>query len=223
MGPLLRPRPAIGRRADRPGHGRLLLRHCLLRDRPGGTARICGGDDEVTMANFSGLAAGWVPALDSASRRARIIRAVPADESPRATCVFCQIVDGREPASVVYFDAGVVAFMDLRPINAGHLLVVPRAHAARLADLDERLGAAMFAVGQRLAGAIRRSGLPCEGVNLFVPDGAVAGQEVMHIHLHVLPRTPGDGFRIERGSAITGRAELDQAAALVRGGLDRAD
>jgi diadenosine tetraphosphate (Ap4A) HIT family hydrolase len=116
------------------------------------------------------------------------MRAVPTDESPRATCVFCQIVDGRETASVVYLDAGVIAFMDLRPINAGHLLVVP-----------------------------------CEGVNLFVPDGEVAGQEVMHIHLHVLPRTPGDGFRIERGSAITGRAELDQAAALVRGGLDRAD
>lgn len=148
---------------------------------------------------------------------------VPADESPRATCVFCEIVAGREPASVVYSDAGIIAFMDLHPINAGHLLVVPRAHAARLADLDERLGAAMFAAGQRLAGAIRRSGLPCQGVNLFVADGEVAGQEVMHMHLHVLPRTPGDGFRIERGSAITTRAELDQGAALVRDGLHRAD
>ncbi len=123
---------------------------------------------------------------------------------------------------MVYSDAAIIAFMDLRPINAGHLLVVPRAHAAHLAGLDERLGAAMFAVGQRLAGAIRRSALPCQGVNLFVADGQVAGQEVMHIHLHVLPRTPGDGFRIERGSAITSRADLDQAAALVRGGLDRA-
>jgi histidine triad (HIT) family protein len=149
--------------------------------------------------------------------------AVPADESVREACVFCQIVTDREPASVVYSDAAILAFMDLRPINAGHLLVVPRGHAARLADLDERLGAAMFAVGQRLAGAIRRSGLPCQGVNLFVADGEVAGQEVMHVHLHVLPRTPGDGFRIERGSAVTGRAELDRAAALVRGGLDRAD
>jgi histidine triad (HIT) family protein len=123
---------------------------------------------------------------------------------------------------VVYSDAGVIAFMDLHPINAGHLLVVPRAHAALLANLDERLGAAMFAVGQRLAGAIRRSGLPCQGVNLFVADGEVAGQEVMHTHLHVLPRIPGDGFRIERGSAVTSRAELDQAAAQVRGGLERA-
>jgi len=147
---------------------------------------------------------------------------MPADESPRATCVFCEIVRGQEPASVVYSDAAVIAFMDLHPINAGHLLVVPRAHAALLANLDERLGAAMFAVGQRLAGAIRRSGLPCQGVNLFVADGEVAGQEVMHTHLHVLPRIPGDGFRIERGSAVTGRAELDDAAALVRGGLDRA-
>ncbi len=151
------------------------------------------------------------------------MRAVPADESLRATCVFCEIVAGREPASVVHSDAAIIAFMDLHPINAGHLLVVPRAHAARLADLDKRLGAAMFAVGQRLAGAIRRSGLPCQGVNLFVADGEIAGQQVMHVHLHVLPRTPGDGFRIERGSAIIGRAELDQAAALVRGGLDRAD
>jgi histidine triad (HIT) family protein len=145
-----------------------------------------------------------------------------ADESPQATCVFCEIVSGREPASVVYSDAGVIAFMDLHPINAGHLLVVPRAHAALLANLDERLSAAMFAVGQRLSGAIRRSGLPCQGVNLFVADGEVAGQEVMHTHLHVLPRTPGDGFRIERGSATTSRADLDQAAGLVRAGLDRA-
>jgi histidine triad (HIT) family protein len=145
-----------------------------------------------------------------------------ADESPQATCVFCEIVSGGEPASVVYSDAGVIAFMDLHPINAGHLLVVPRAHAALLANLDERLGAAMFAVGQRLSGAIRRSGLPCQGVNLFVADGEVAGQEVMHTHLHVLPRTPGDGFRIERGSATTSRADLDQAAGLVRAGLDRA-
>jgi len=151
------------------------------------------------------------------------MRAVSADEPQRATCVFCQIVVGREPASVVYSDAAMIAFMDLRPINAGHLLVVPRAHAARLVDLDERLGAAMFAVGQRLAGAIRRSGLPCQGVNLFVADGEVAGQEVMHIHLHVLPRMPGDGFRIERGSASIGRTELDQAAALVRTGLDQPD
>jgi histidine triad (HIT) family protein len=147
---------------------------------------------------------------------------VPADESTRAICVFCAIVSGREPASVVYSDAAVIAFMDLHPINPGHLLVVPRAHAPLLAGLDERLGAAMFAVGQRLAGAIRRSGLPCQGVNLFVADGEVAGQEVMHTHLHVLPRTPDDGFRIERGSAVTGRAELDQAAGLVREGLDRA-
>jgi histidine triad (HIT) family protein len=137
-------------------------------------------------------------------------------------CAFCEIVSGREPASVVYSDAAVIAFMDLHPINAGHLLVVPRAHAAFLGDLDVGLGAAMFAVGQRLAGAIRRSGLPCQGVNLFLADGEVAGQEVMHTHLHVLPRTAGDGFRIERGSAITGRAELDHAAGLVRGGLDRA-
>ena len=148
------------------------------------------------------------------------MRAVPADESPRATCVFCQILDGREPASVVYFDAGIIAFMDLRPINAGHLLVVPRAHAARLADLDERQGAAMFAVGQRLAGAIRRSGLPCEGVNLFLADGEAASQEVFHVHLHVFPRFRGDGFGLEFSPEYYTRRpprdELDRVAQTLR-------
>ena len=128
--------------------------------------------------------------------------AVPADESPRATCVFCQIVDGGEPASVVYFDAGHrlhrPAPDQCRP-PAGSAT----AHAARLADLDVRLGAAMFAVGQRLAGAIRLSGLPCEESTSSSPT-ARSPAEVMHVHLHVLPRTPAT-FRIERGSAITGR------------------
>jgi histidine triad (HIT) family protein len=109
-------------------------------------------------------------------------------------CVFCEIIAGRAPASVVYRDDSCIAFMDIRPINAGHLLVVPITHAADLADVDPEMGAALFRVAQRLSVAVRKSGLKVEGINLLLADGEVAGQEVFHVHLHVLPRFSGDGF-----------------------------
>lgn len=74
--------------------------------------------------------------------------------------------------------------MDHQPINPGHVLVVPRRHVALLDDLDEDLSAAMYRVGHRLSRALRRSGLRCEGVNLFLADGEAAFQEIPHVHLH---------------------------------------
>lgn len=137
-----------------------------------------------------------------------------------AACVFCDIVAGRAPASVVYQDQRVLAFLDIRPITAGHTLVVPRRHAAGLADLDEEDGAQAFRVARRLAVALRRSGVPCEGVNLLVADGAAAMQEVMHVHVHVLPRHRRDSLRvIVDRSDRPSRTELDRVAAEVRAAL----
>lgn len=134
-------------------------------------------------------------------------------------CVFCDIVAGREQASVVYSDETVLAFLDIRPLATGHLLVIPRAHAPYLADLDPAVGGHMFGVAQRMAAALRRSGLPCQGVNLFLADGEAAFQEVFHVHLHVIPRTPGDGFRLKARPRTPGRDELDTTAERVRGGM----
>jgi histidine triad (HIT) family protein len=131
-------------------------------------------------------------------------------------CVFCEIALGRAAASIVYDDDQILAFMDLRPITTGHLLVVPRKHAESLADLDSDDGAQMFRVAQRLAAAIRASEVRSDGVNLFLADGEAAGQEVFHVHLHVLPRYPGDGFRLQITSAEPSRAELDDLAAQLR-------
>lgn len=137
-----------------------------------------------------------------------------------ADCVFCRIVAGSQPASIVLEEERVVAFMDHAPVTDGHLLVVPRRHAAGLADLDPDDGRAMFDAGRRLAAALRASSLLCQGINLFLADGRVAFQEVFHVHLHVLPRTRGDGFglRIER-RARPARSTLDAHAAAVRDGL----
>ena len=142
-----------------------------------------------------------------------------------ATCVFCQIVRGEAPASVVWSDETVLAFMDIRPVNPGHILVVPRQHATYLADLEEGLGGRLFQVAMKLAAAVRRSGVPCEGVNLFLADGEAAGQEVFHVHLHILPRFRGDGFGFRFGPHyhnLPGRAALDETAAAVRRALEPA-
>jgi diadenosine tetraphosphate (Ap4A) HIT family hydrolase len=134
-------------------------------------------------------------------------------------CVFCRVVDGTVESSRVYEDDEVLAFMDIQPVTDGHLLVIPKRHASDLADLDEQLGMSMFRIAQRLAAALRRSGLPCEGVNLFLADGEAAFQEVFHVHLHVFPRTTGDGFRIDADWRERPRAELDDAAERIRGGM----
>ena len=132
-------------------------------------------------------------------------------------CVFCAIVAGRERGSFAYEDETVVALMDIAPVNPGHLMVVPRRHAAALADVDEETGAHVFAVAMRMAAALRTSGVRCEGVNLFLADGEAAFQDVFHVHLHVLPRWKGDSFRIDADwSARPPRGELDSVAASIR-------
>lgn len=140
-----------------------------------------------------------------------------------SSCVFCDIIRGEAPASVVYADEQIVAFMDIQPVNPGHLLVVPRNHAACLADLDEGAGGHMFQVAMMLADAVRRSGVRCEGVNLFLADGRAAGQEIFHVHLHVIPRFERDGFGIRFGPEYLrrpGRTSLDEVAAGIRRELE---
>jgi hypothetical protein len=81
-----------------------------------------------------------------------------------ADCIFCAIVGGSAQASIVYEDADLLAFMDIRPVTPGHLLIIPKRHTPFLADLDEVTGARMFTVAMRLAQALRASGLRCEGI-----------------------------------------------------------
>lgn len=141
-----------------------------------------------------------------------------------SSCVFCEIAAGREIASTIYEDAECVAFMDSSPINQGHALVVPRAHATYLADLTPELGASMFKLALRLSEALRASGVRAEGVNMYLADGEAGGQEVFHAHLHVFPRFEGDGFRLHFGPRYgdkPARVELERVAGLIRVALQR--
>ncbi|MBC8076385.1 MAG: HIT family protein [Chloroflexales bacterium] len=135
------------------------------------------------------------------------------------SCIFCEIVAGTATSSMLYHDDMCSAFLDIQPVNPGHLLVVPNRHAAYLADLEAEVGAQMFRVAQRMANALRHSGVRCEGVNLFLADGEAAMQEVFHVHLHVFPRYKGDGFGLTFGPAYLTpppREELEAVAQQLR-------
>ncbi len=141
----------------------------------------------------------------------------PADES----CIFCDIVAGRAPGSFVARNELNSVFMDINPVNPGHMLVVSNAHYAALAELPAPVAASMFVTAQTCARALRASEFRSEGVNLLYADGAAAFQEVFHAHLHVFPRFRGDSFRIRAAWDLApSREELDRAAAHVAGLLD---
>ena len=107
-------------------------------------------------------------------------------------CVFCAIVAGDTPAALVHEDDEFVAFLDTRPVFKGHTLLVPRTHLDTLPDLPAGLRDGFLALAQRLATAMK-DGLGAQGS--FVAVNNTVSQSVPHLHLHVVPRTKGDGLR----------------------------
>lgn len=109
-----------------------------------------------------------------------------------ATCIFCSIVRGEAEAHVVYGDDHVLAFLDKTPLFIGHVLVVPRHHVVTLPELDAASTAPLFARVQLLAAAVPAA-LGAEGS--FVAMNNIVSQSVPHLHVHVVPRSKGDGLR----------------------------
>jgi histidine triad (HIT) family protein len=136
-------------------------------------------------------------------------------------CIFCDIVHGAAEVSVCYEDTESIAFMDIQPVNPGHVLVVSRQHFESFQDLPRGLGAHLFDVAMQLAPAIRKvSG--SDDLNVIVSSGAAAGQDVYHFHIHLIPRRQGDGFDVRlpfAESEMPDRTILDMMAARIIGAL----
>lgn len=113
--------------------------------------------------------------------------------SEPADCVFCAIITGQAPASMVYEDDACVAFLDLFPVHPGHTLVVPRRHVPDLLSCEPHLAARLFVVSTRLASAVVEASA-ADGFNVWTANGRAAGQEVLHLHVHILPRFNQDAF-----------------------------
>ena len=130
-------------------------------------------------------------------------------------CIFCKIIEGSLPSSTVYEDDVCMAFMDIQPVNPGHVLVVPKVHSKDLSDLPADTGAHLYKVAQRIALHMPETNVKCEGINLFLAHREAAGQDVFHVHFHVIPRYKGDNFELKFGPAYNSmpeRAELDSIA-----------
>jgi len=136
------------------------------------------------------------------------------------SCIFCKIAAGQIPCSKVFEDDDFIAFLDIRPINRGHVLLIPKVHAERLTDLDDRILAAELPLAGRLARAVLDA-TGARDFNLFNTNGADSGQEVFHHHLHIIPRYKGDGMKLSLTPVSYGEGEAarlsERIAVLVNG------
>jgi len=124
-------------------------------------------------------------------------------------CIFCKILAGELPATIVDEDEHTIAFMDIAPATRGHALVIPRAHTPDLLSVDPEDLRAVALASQRLA-ARAKERLAADGVNLVNSCGAVAWQTIFHFHVHVIPRYEGDPLRLPW---VPGPGDPDEIAA----------
>jgi histidine triad (HIT) family protein len=135
-------------------------------------------------------------------------------------CIFCRIVSGQIPATRVYEDETVLAFMDIGQVNPGHVLVTVKRHVENLYALDDTQGAAVQRAAAAIARALRDAFAP-QGLSVYQANGAAAGQTVFHYHVHLVPRHAGDGMALTWPVKNPPRAELEEHAARIRENLGR--
>jgi len=114
------------------------------------------------------------------------------------SCIFCRIIRGEIPSYKIYEDERTIAFLDISPSAPGHTLIIPKAHVARVEDLSEEDAEALFNTLHGLVGGIQDA-LEVPSSTIGINNGPESGQEVPHVHIHVIPRTRGDRGRIIQG------------------------
>ena len=115
-------------------------------------------------------------------------------------CIFCKIVDKKLPAGILFENDLVMAFLDIRPVNVGHSLVIPKIHVETIDQLEsEEIYNSLFNVGKKVHNMLKNKLPDVTGFNYLIANGVDAGQEVFHVHLHIIPRKPNDGFGYKFG------------------------
>ena len=112
------------------------------------------------------------------------------------SCIFCKIVKGKIPATKIYEDKNVLAFLDISPINPGHALVVPKKHFETLIDIDDNALCETMKAVKKLSKAIMKS-VKADGINISINNFKAAGQLVPHFHTHIIPRFKDDGLKLD--------------------------
>jgi histidine triad (HIT) family protein len=109
-------------------------------------------------------------------------------------CIFCQIIAGKIPSYKIYEDDKTIAFLDIKPVNPGHVLVIPKNHVSNLEKINEDDLKALILVVKKI-GQLLQDKLNCPAYNVILNNGEIAGQEISHLHFHLIPRFKGDGLK----------------------------
>jgi histidine triad (HIT) family protein len=107
-------------------------------------------------------------------------------------CIFCKIIAGEIPAKVIMQNEKAMALLDAFPLAAGHSLVIPKSHYAKVQEMSEQDAKALFEIVWKLVGAVE-TGSEVNASTIAIHNGSEAGQEVPHVHAHIVPRKRGDG------------------------------
>ena len=134
-----------------------------------------------------------------------------SDES----CVFCRIVKKEAEASVVLEDDAVLAFLDIRPLNMGHTLVIPKAHYVDIFDTPQKQIGQVHEAAKQMALAVKRA-TKADGISIIQQNGKAAGQDIFHLHVHVVPRFEGKKLAAFSELEMVGREKLDAMAEEIR-------
>lgn len=127
------------------------------------------------------------------------------------SCIFCDIVAGTEKAEILVDDEKVLAFLDIRPFNYGHSLVIPKKHYENFSDVTEEDLFPMIKSVQEISKAIKSS-LNADGFNVLSNNGAAAGQTIYHCHFHIIPRFTSDGFKFKMNLKEYSEEEMKEVA-----------
>ncbi|MEM2882664.1 MAG: HIT family protein [Candidatus Bathyarchaeia archaeon] len=141
------------------------------------------------------------------------------EDGREGACVFCEIASGRAEAYIVYEDEGFLAFLDKRPVNPGHTLVVPRKHYATILDMPPEEVGELFERVAAIAPAVHRA-IGADGLNILQTNGRAAWQSVFHVHVHIIPRRFGDSIRLNWPHWSASPSEFEEVRNRIRSELE---
>lgn len=133
-------------------------------------------------------------------------------------CLFCKIIAGEIPSEKVYEDEHSFAFLDIKPINPGHALLVPKKHFANLYEMPDEILAGLAPTIKKLGVAIKKA-VSADGINIGMNNDSAAGQLVFHAHIHIIPRFKNDGYEHWHGRPYKNNTEIAEVANKIKSNL----
>jgi histidine triad (HIT) family protein len=131
------------------------------------------------------------------------------------SCIFCKIALKQAPASIIYEDETVMAFLDIRPLNEGHTLVIPKKHYVDIFDIPENLLRQFHKVAKKASFAVKKAA-NADGISIIQQNGKAAGQDIFHLHVHVVPRFEGQKLPLFSDLREVERAKLEEMAKKIK-------